>query len=310
MTEMQNSQDGLEIKSQEMVQEKPIGKKSSFRFQTALAASSELVVQRPEVVGWENLEKIPNGMNPVIAGTHLRSDFALQIIARELDKKFDIGIALQSGNRKELLKNTGFTLIGQDNLYDIDNTTKFTKVDGKSERDDKYALNFDNYEVMNEAMNKGKTLLISAHYSPIYDGILPNKPGFAAIYLAHRSGQGVVLPVALDIYTDDPNMGRADRMSAIKTAKDIVTGNRPKSKMTICEPIILDPIDPLDIDLMKRWVIARVSKKPIDLNPEEREKAVAAFKRMRQDGEKVMYVLAEALPPERRGIWSNKPATE
>jgi len=37
---------------------------------------------------------------------------------------------------------------------------------------------------MNEAMKNGKTMLIAAHYSPIYDGVLPNRPGFAAIYLA------------------------------------------------------------------------------------------------------------------------------
>lgn len=290
------------------VPNKPRGNESSRRFRWAMWVDSEHVVQRPEVVGLENLEKIPKGINPVIAGTHLRTDTALQIIAREIDEKFDIGIAQQAGNRKNPIINTMFTIIGQDHFYDVDHATTWSKVNGKSERDDKYMLNFNNYDVMNEAMKKGKTILIAAHYSPIYNGILPNKPGFAAIYLAHLSGQRVILPVALEIKTEDPDTGRADRSSNV--AKKLLTGNRPKSKMTICEPITLDPIDPANIELMKRWLTARQDQKPSGLTSEEHKKAKETFRRMRQDGEKVMYALAKALPPERRGVWNKEPAGE
>jgi hypothetical protein len=301
-----NSPDGSEVNPQGKSQNKLLGNKSSLRFQGAMWIESETVVQRPEVIGLENLEKIPKGISPIIACTHLRTERPLQIIARELDKKFDIGIALQADSRNPVM-NTLFTLVGQDNFYDIDNTKTVTKVDGKSERKDKYTLNFNNYDVMKEAMEKGKTMLIAAHYSPIFNGILPNKPGFAAIYLAHLSGQRVVLPVALDVYTDDSDVGRLDRAS--KVAKNLITGKRPKSKMTICEPIILDPIESSDIVLMKKWLTARLDQTPSELNSEEREKAVKAFKRMRQDGEKMMYALAEALPSEKRGVWvKNQPA--
>lgn len=308
MAEIQNSLEN--VKSNPQVVQNKLGrnKSSSLRFQGAMWLNSEITTKRPEVVGLENLEKIPKGINPVIAGTHLRTDSSLQIIARELDKKFDIGIAVQAENRKVPLTNTLFTVIGQDNFYDIDNTTTREKVDGKSERTDKYTLNFNNYEVMKGAMEKGKTMLIAAHWAPVYDGILPNKPGFAAIYLAHLSGQRTVLPVALDIYTNDSDTGRADRMP--KIAKDFLTGNRPKSKMTICEPITLDPIDSSSIELMKKWIVARLDRKPSGLNPEEQEKAKGAFRRMRQDGERVMYALAEALPPEKRGVWDRKQSSE
>lgn len=284
------------------------GNKSSRRLRLAMFVNSELVARRPEVVDLENLEKIPKGVNPIIAGTHLRGDSPLQIIARELDEKFDIGIALQAENRKNPIINASLTVIGQGNFFDVDHTTTRTKINGKSERDDKYTLNFNNYEVMKEAMEKGKTMLIAAHYSPIYDGILPNKPGFAAIYLAHLSGQRVVLPVALEMHTDDKDTGRADRIS--NGVKKILTGNRPKSKMTICEPITLDPIDPANIELMKRWLTARQDQKPSGLNSEEQKKAKETFRRMRWDGEKVMYALAKALPPERRGVWNKEPAGE
>lgn len=303
MAEIQNSPETSGVDSKGKVPNKPRGNESSRRFRWAMWVDSEHVVQRPEVVGLENLEKIPKGINPVITGTHLRTDTALQIIARELDEKFDIGIAQQAGNRKNPIINTMFTIIGQDHFYDVDHTTTRTKVNGKSERDDKYMLNFNNYDVMNEAMKKGKTILISAHYSPIYDGILPNKPGFAAIYLAHLSGQRVILPVALDMDTNDPDTGRGDRISNI--LKNLVTGKRPKSKMTICEPIALDPIEPSDIELMKKWITARQAQAHSDLNPEEQRKAKEAFRRMRQDGEKVMLALAAALPLERRGVWNN-----
>lgn len=110
----------------------------------------------------------------------------------------------------------------------------------------------------------------------------------------------MVLPVALNIETDDPNAGRGDRF--LNIAKNLLTINRPKSKMTICEPITLDPIDPQDIELMKRWITARENQVPSNLNPEEQRKAKEAFRRMWQDGDKVMYALAKALPPKSRGI--------
>lgn len=279
---------------------------SSRRFRAAMWLNSEIVAQKPEVTGWENLNKIPKGINPVIAGTHLRSDAPLQIIARELGGKFDIGIALQAGNRKIYLTNALFTLIGQRNFYDIDNITTRETVNGKSMRTDKYPFNPDNYEVMKEAMEKGKTILISAHYSPIYNGILPDKPGFAAAYLAHLSGQRVVLPVALDMYTDDEDAGRDDRRMLI--VKNLLTGNRPKTKMTICEPVVFDFIDAASLALMKKWRMERYQKHS-NLKPEDQEIARETFKKVRdQDGGKVMRALAKALPPEKRGIWGKKPA--
>ncbi len=280
-------------------------KKSSRRFEWAMWLNSELIVRRPEIVGLENLKKISKGVNPIIAGSHLRSDASLQIIARELSEKFNIGIAVQSGNRKDPLINALFTVIGQSNFYDIDSLTERKKVDGKSTRIDKYVLNLDNYDVMKDAMDKGKTIIISAHYSPIYTGILPNKPGFAAIYLAHLSGQRVIVPVVLDMQTDYEETGRVDKK--LNIVKNLLMNNRPKSKMTICEPITFDPIDPLDFELMKKWIKARVNKKPSGLNSKEQEKAENVYRRMRQvDGSKVMYALAKALPMEKRGRWNRK----
>lgn len=277
---------------------------SSRRFDMAMWLYSEIVTQRPQVAGLRNLEKIPEGINPIIAGTHLRSDASLQIIARELGRKFNLGIALQSENRKNPLINAFFTLIGQDNFYDIDNKTTRKMVNGKSQRTDTYKLNFNNYEVMRDVMRKGKTLLIAGHWAPIYSGMLPDKPGFAAIYLAHLSNQRVVLPVALDIYTNDEDLGRIDRISNI--VKNLLTANKPKSKMTICEPIILDPINSLDIDLMKRLMQSKIEQKPSGLNSEEEKIAVETNKKIRRDSEKIMYALAYALPPEKRGIWGKK----
>ena len=279
---------------------------SSCRFKCAMWLNSELVAQRPEVVGLKNLEKIPKGINPIIAGTHLRSDASLQIIARELSYKFDIGIAIQAGNRRSFPTNTLITLVGQSNFYDIENVTTVEKVDGECMKVNKYPFVPDNYEDMKSAMKKGKTILVSAHYAPIYSGVLPEKPGYAAIYLAHLSGQRVILPVTLNIYTDDEDMGRADRMS--KIAKNLLSGKRPKSKMTICEPIILDPISPSSIKLITEGLVAKRDGEYSDLKPEEQERARGVFGKMRQkDGEKLMYALAAALPPERRGVWNKKP---
>lgn len=281
-------------------------KKSSCRFRGAMWLNSELIAQKPEVVGLENLGKIPKGVNPVIAGSHLRTDASLQIIARELARKFNLGIAAQAENRKNPITNAILTLIGQDNFYDIDNITTRKKVNGKSERTDRYTLNLNNYEVMKDAMEKGKTMLVAAHSAPIYNGILPDKPGFAAVYLAHLSGQRAILPVVLDIYTDDPDTGRIDRK--FNAAKKLLTGKRPKSKMTICEPITLDFIDPSSIELMKKWLMARLNRKPSGLNSEDQGKAMETQKKMRRDSERVMYALAKALPAEKRGIWNEKPA--
>lgn len=280
-------------------------KKSSCRFRGAMWLNSELIAQKPEVVGLENLGKIPKGVNPVIAGSHLRTDASLQIIARELARKFNLGIAAQAENRKNPITNAILTLIGQDNFYDIDNITTRKKVNGKSERTDRYTLNLNNYEVMKDAMEKGKTMLVAAHSAPIYNGILPDKPGFAAVYLAHLSGQRAILPVVLDIDTDNEDTGRVDRIPLI--AKNLLTRNRPKSKMTICEPITLGPIDASSIELMKKWITARSDRKSSGLSLEDQKRAMEAQKKMRQDSEKVMYVLAQALPPEKRGIWGKKP---
>lgn len=62
--------------------------------------------------------------------------------------------------------------------------TPSKRVNKANDRGDRYNVNYSDYDVMNEAMKNGKTMLIAAHYSPIYDGVLPNRPGFAAIYLA------------------------------------------------------------------------------------------------------------------------------
>lgn len=276
---------------------------ANLRFRAAMWLNSELVAQRPEVAGLENLEKIPKNVNPIIAGSHLRSDASIQIIARELSSRFNIGIAIQAGNRRNPLIDVLLTLVGQSNFYDIDNTTEVKKVNGKTEKIHKYKINLNNYEVMKKAMEKGKTMLVAAHYAPIYDGILPKKPGFAVIYLAHLSGQRVVVPVALDIQTDNEDTGRIDRLSNI--AKNLILGKRPKSKMTICEPITLDPIDPLSMELMKKWIMARADQKPSGLSSKEEEKAKEAYRKMREDdGSKVMYAIAQALPAEKRGIWN------
>lgn len=265
---------------------------ANLRFRAAMWLNSELVTQRPEVVGLENLEKIPKNVNPIIAGSHLRSDASIQIIARELSSRFNIGIAIQAGNRRDPLINTLLTLVGQSNFYDIDNTTEIKKVNGKTEKIHKYKINLNNYEVMKKAMEKGKTMLVAAHYAPIYDGILPKKPGFAVIYLAHLSGQRVVVPVALNIQTDNEDTGRIDRLSNI--VKNLILGKRPKSKMTICEPITLDPIDSSSMELMKKWIMARADQKPSGLSSKEEEKAKEAYRKMREDdGNKVMYALAE-----------------
>lgn len=277
---------------------------SALRFNMAMLLHSEIVTQKPQVVGLHNLEKIPKGINPIIAGTHLRSDASLQIIARELGKKFNLGIALQSENRKNPLINVFFSLVGQDNFYDIDNKTIRRMVNGKSERTDTYKLNLNNYEAMKDAMKIGKTLLIAGHWAPVYNGILPDKPGFATAYLAHLSNQRVVLPVVLDIYTDDEDLGRIDRIS--KIIKNLLTDNRPKSKMTICKPIILDPINSLDIDLMRRLMQAKIEQKSSGLNSKEGKIAVETNKKIRRDSERVMYAFAKVLPPEKRGIWGKK----
>lgn len=270
-------------------------------FDIAMKANERAFFQKPEVLGLDNLEKIPLDRPLIIAVTHF-SDADPQTVAAELGPEIRkrrpghiIGLAWEYPPTSPIVEPVTKLAGARKYLYDID--TSFDPIKDHLT----FRFNPENFKKMAEAMRNNTDMIIAAH-QPLsnikgknFRWELPRLSGLGAVYLAQRAG-GVILPVAVDIQSDEP-VGISVRPKDIANAL-LKLKERSKVRVIAGEPLQLDHLDSEILDDFDKYV-NRV--KP--LNPGVIEKGRNAHSRLKAQGDLVMRSLAVMLPQSKRGKW-------
>lgn len=152
---------------------------------------------------------------------------------------------------------------------------------------------------MIDVFKQGKAIAIAAH-NPVYDGILPDKPGIGIVALASLAtsilGKNIlIVPVAMDFDQKQLALGG----HAGKAAKDLLGGKRTNVTVRIGEPMYLELVD------MEKYMEIR-SKSAEYVTKDDVQALHKIDEDLRNQGGKVMEQLAELLPAHKRGKWNKR----
>lgn len=271
--------EGFKNKTEQSEPKKESPKRLSFALETMM----RFAVSKVEVKGEENLNKIPEGKRVIIACSHI-SDIDIPVAAYALRHNFDLLMTNQSTQTlfKEPNVYTSIRLAGKDNFIPID----YAKI-GK----EKFAkFNPNNFIEMKESLDKSqKTPLLAAH-NPSKNWQL-GKGGYGAVLLSQYEGDAVILPVAVNIKSEQP-IGMAG--TELKTAKE-----KPEAEVVIGEPFELPPIEGIS-DLVE---IFNKRKRGEELLDADRERFSALHKALGEESDMIMKKIAQYLPEEKRGAY-------
>ena len=248
---------------------------------------SEFFIKPPRTQGLNNLTQIPQNQPLIIASTHL-SDIDVQTVAANIAPYRNVGIASQASNQRDFLIGSFLRLAGIANVFGITN-----EYDSKKHLSH-YKFNHEDFEIMNEAIKKGKTIVIAAH-NPTYNWKLPEKPGKGAVYLAQLSN-AMILPAALDIQSDMP-IGMAD--DKINSIKRFILGKKPNARIIIGKPIKFSPIEQHDLKQMADYFENKIKNQ---FKNQDLEKIQITITKIKEQAQTIMKVLADMLPQEKRAI--------
>ncbi len=244
-----------------------------------LGALSKFQAGSIEVIGKEHLDEIPDGMNVVVAGSHV-SDFDMPLIATALGKDLNIAITDMSVHSTDWKKDptyVGMLIAGIRNFIQI---SWHTGAGGKRQP----RLNPENYGPVRDALNRGKAVLMAAH-NPSY-GSLPDKPGIGAELVAETTPNTVILPVTVDVQDEQASTATKFRQQMMSLFR------RPKVVVTIGKPITPQmQIDPADLIRGETRSAAEVSQ---------------TLHGIRDRSRVVMQALAEMLPEGQKGSYGKK----
>ena len=233
-----------------------------------------LLYKKPIIEGRENL---PPG-TCVVATTHL-SGYDVPEVTAEMMKSRNTGMALQSTILNFPLFRPFVHILGKENFFPISNRNSSS-------------LDIEGLSKMRDAIIKeGKTIVI-AGYNPTKDWKLSDKPGLAAVILAHETKVPLV-PVALDIRSKTYPKPR-------RLVKNSILGKKPDARMIIGKPISFSEI-PLD-KLQAAVNLFSINERRT-MTQEQIMEAHATLATLKLEAEEVMKALARNLPPEKRGKW-------
>ncbi len=231
--------------------------------------------KKPTVEGKENLPQTPC----VIATTHL-SGFDVPEIYSEITKDRKTGMSMQASILNHPLFRPFAHMIGTDNLFSLSNRSSSS-------------LSLEDIEKMRKAIiEEGRTLVVAAH-KPTKDWKLPDKPGLAAVILAHQA-KAPLVPAVLDIESRIPV--REGIISAAKSALK----HRPESKIVIGNPMTFDEIPE---DKLQQAINLYSPEKRKLMTEEQVLEAQSTFDALKSEAGEVMKSLASKLPVEKRGKW-------
>jgi len=260
--------------------------RSKIEFFSRLHSRLELDVT--EVRGIENLLKEKDSKGIVIASDHL-SDITLETIIAETAKYRKVGAVSQSSHLEIPIYGKFMQWAGSNRVYPIG-----TREETKKLRQAVHKYHLNDYQPMIEAVRSGISIVTAAH-RPCYDGHLPERPGLSAVTIAQLANAPVV-PASVDIIYDK----QVDPVKDVKgSVIRFITGKKPRAVVSFAEPIHFDPIPISEIELVEKYMNHQLTKKY------ELEMAKGLLEKMQLQGKVIMKNIANMLPEEKRGVWSD-----
>lgn len=209
-------------------------KVDAARLAWIMERGSRFVMQKPEIIGLENLADIPEGA--VLATSHL-SDADIPAIVAALSPHRDIDIASLSTNQTDPKQRFFIRVAGRKHFHDVTNTLKPGSQDVGTQ------FRAEDYVDMQEAIAQGRDMAI-ATYEPVRNGMHPSQGGFGAVFLAHLANVPII-PISLAMETEG-TVGLSDDL--VGTVRRWIRGKQPAAKITIGAPIYLDSINRQDLE--------------------------------------------------------------
>lgn len=263
-----------------------VQKGSPERLVLALEMLAKFATSKIETKGRENLDKIEEGKKIIIVCSHI-SDMDMGMAAYALRNDFDLLITHQSVQTlfTEPGISIGMKMAGANNFTPIDWQRFDSGKQGK--------FNPDNFIGMAESVERsGKTPLIAAH-NPSKKWQL-EKGGYGAVMLAQYEEGAVILPVGVNVKSEEP-VGMAE--SRIKTLK-----KKPEVEVIIGEPFELPKIKGID----ELRLILDKRKQGIVLSAEDRKKFIELHRALEEESNLIMERLSRCIPDEKRGVYKEK----
>jgi len=263
--------------------EKPSEKESPLRFRLAFEAMIKACFSKVEIIGRENLGKIPEGKKVIIVTSHA-TDLDVPAAAYALMKDFNLLVAHQSVQTllNEPGVSVGIDIIGRNNFFPLEYEGSARKNNKRGVFNPDNIQNFKRYSDENDM-----TPLIAAH-NPSANWQL-EKGGLGAVFLAQLMKNAVILPVAVDI---KKQVGMAGE--TLKTLK-----SRSNATVIIGEPIELPEISEIT-EVAKRGQFNKIIGTKEKFSEQDKEK----FSELTEQSKFVMKKLASLLPEEKRGAYS------
>lgn len=265
-------------------QDSPQQERSSFRVRKVFEVS-RFDIKKPSVEGLENLPPTPC----VVATTHL-SDIDVQEVAMVVAKQRKIGIVSQETNLTFPLYRPFVAAIGKENFFPVANAP----YQGSRTA---YSLRIDDLKKMKEGITReGRTMIVAAH-NPTHNWQLAEKPGMAAVVLAHMANAPLV-PAALDIESPTPVAQTTNNLARVKNLL-----HRPNAKIIFGEPMQLAEISE---DKLRAAVGLYNPDQRRGMSAEQIAEAKETLGVLQRESEQMMESLASKLPPEKRGKWNRQ----
>ena len=267
-------------------------KETPMRFKLPIELMLKANFSKIEMRGEENLKDLPPDAKVIFATTHISDQDVIMPVAK-LGDRFRMKVvnaSLQHDIRGHTIPNLGLRAMGIENTIPVDIKWGESKDTGREEYYSKQ-FNPENFLPMQDALEDGDAVVMAAYTPvPMKTGELPDKGGNGAVYLAEMSG-AVIVPIAVHIRSEDPNMGMARTPGHSLKEK-------PVAEMIIGKPIVLEKIEGIEkfADLIENPGEGDARKE----NTVERKRIA---KNLKAQSDVVMQSLADLLPEERKGKW-------
>ena len=170
-----------------------------------------------------------------------------------------------------------YKLVGKENLLPIE-TEKFDE---------------GNLTELAMSEKDGKSLWVAVHPYTTTEQMLPAKIG--AVYLAHKSGAQII-PAALDYRGGSVSLEGVGNL--IKGYRSQKKGQAP-ADYHLGEPVGLDPVE---IGIIEEVLRKRAQGEDVSRGTKDAFKQAHA--QLKQQADMVAHAIAEMLPAERRGVYS------
>lgn len=250
---------------------------SSKRLMMAFDANLKMTVGEVTVNGKEHLSEIPPGKKVIIVTTHI-SDVDMPVATSVLGRELDVAITnmpKQHSFMKDPAINTAVRIAGKENFIPID-------------------FSPDNFGKMKKALESGKAVIIAGH-APSKEWKL-ERGGYGAAYLANIVKDAVILPVSMNAKAEDGGKREENTLTNMKKKPDV--------DVFIGNPFEIAPVEGME----EMAEIAERAKNGQSPTTEELTQFSVLKKKLREQSDYIMRVLAEPLPESKQGAYAKREA--